>query len=318
MRFGFKAWSLCTTSGYLVNFEIYQGKNPRSHSEYEDRFGKCAAPLIAMIDDFPNDVKCLPFSFFFDNLFTSFPLLAYLKLRGYNGTGTIRQNRVPSNCPLDKKDLFKKKGRGYYQSIKMDETDIYLTKWKDNNVVSVASTVFSVNPKSTASRYSKDAGKKIHLIRPCSITEYNKSMCGVDRFDQNVSLYRIGFRGKKWWSCIFTWLIDACVQNAWLLHRHGLNTVDQFEFRRELAVFYCKHYGVPAKNSGPQTTHNHAYDLNNVKNTLRFDGIKHYVVPIEKKRRCARDTCKSIIRTACGKCDIGLCVPCFADYHTQQ
>ncbi|XP_036345677.1 piggyBac transposable element-derived protein 3-like [Rhagoletis pomonella] len=63
---------------YLVNFEIYQGKNPRSNVEYEAKFGKCAAPLINMIDDFPDRLKSLPLSFYFDNLFTSYPLLAYL------------------------------------------------------------------------------------------------------------------------------------------------------------------------------------------------------------------------------------------------
>lgn len=68
--FGFKVWSLCTTSGYLANFETYQGNNPRSSPEYEERFGKCIAPLFSMIDDFDDDVRALPFSFYFDNLFT--------------------------------------------------------------------------------------------------------------------------------------------------------------------------------------------------------------------------------------------------------
>lgn len=89
--FGFKVWSLCTTAGYLANFEIYQGKNPRSKTEYEDRFGKCIAPLFSMIDDFDDDVRALPFSFYFDNLFTGIPALVHLKFLGYNGTGTIRE-----------------------------------------------------------------------------------------------------------------------------------------------------------------------------------------------------------------------------------
>lgn len=40
MRFGYKVWSLCTPAGYLINFEIYQGQNPRSNPKYEERFDK--------------------------------------------------------------------------------------------------------------------------------------------------------------------------------------------------------------------------------------------------------------------------------------
>ena len=32
------------------------------------------------------------YHFYFDNLFTTLPLLAELKNRGYNGTGTLRAN----------------------------------------------------------------------------------------------------------------------------------------------------------------------------------------------------------------------------------
>lgn len=58
IRFGYKAWSLCTPSGYMISFEIYQ--DPK----YEERFGTCAAPLLRMIDDFSEEVKKLPFGFF--------------------------------------------------------------------------------------------------------------------------------------------------------------------------------------------------------------------------------------------------------------
>lgn len=307
MRFGFKSWSLCTPSGYLVNFEIYQGNNPRSMPQFEERFGKCAAPLINMIDDMPDHMRSLPFSFYFDNLFTSIPLLSYLKSRGYNATGTFRQNRIPSNCPITKKNIMKKKQRGTAEGFQL----------VDNSVVTVASTVHGVNPKSNATRYSREARKKIVVPRPCSVTEYNKYMCGVDRFDQNISLYRIKCRGKKWWSCIFTWLIDACLQNAWLLHRKVHQKMTQFEFRRQVAIYYCNHFGEASKSSGPRSAHRKAYDETSVRYTLRFDQVGHFPIA-SSRRRCAGELCKSSIRTACVKCDVGLCIPCFASYHTDK
>jgi len=70
IRFGYKVWCVNTFTGYLINFEVYQGKNPNANQDYEERFGKASAPLMQMIDDFPPQVQPLPFNFYFDNLFT--------------------------------------------------------------------------------------------------------------------------------------------------------------------------------------------------------------------------------------------------------
>lgn len=40
IRFGYKIWSLNTTEGYLVNFDVYQGKSPKSNGDYDLLFGK--------------------------------------------------------------------------------------------------------------------------------------------------------------------------------------------------------------------------------------------------------------------------------------
>lgn len=224
-------WSLCTPSGYLVNFEIYQGTNPRTNLKYEERFGKATAPLLSMIDDFPDEFKGLPYGFFFDNLFTGFPLLAYLKANGYNGTGTMRENRIVANCPITNKKVFRKQPRGTNEAVKMKETGIRVTQWVDNSVVTVASTCYGSLPTSNAGRYSKQAGGRINVTRPCFVTEYNKYMAGVDRMDQNVNNHRIGYRGKKWWASIFTWFIDVAVNNAWILQRSSRD-ITQLDFER--------------------------------------------------------------------------------------
>lgn len=103
----------------------------------------------------------------------------------------------------------------------MVEKDIRVTMWVDNAVVALASTTFESHNVSKVARYSKEQKKVVNVPCPDVIMEYNKSMGGVDRLDQNVAAYRIAYRGKKWWSSIFLWLIDVCVQNAWQLHRQG-------------------------------------------------------------------------------------------------
>ena len=89
ISFGYKVWCLNTKSGYLLNFEVYQGAIPNANIQYEELYGKAVAPMLQMIDSFPEEMKPLPFRFYFDNLFTGIPLLSHFKYLGYGGTGTV-------------------------------------------------------------------------------------------------------------------------------------------------------------------------------------------------------------------------------------
>lgn len=269
-----------------------------------------------MIDDFDEHIRALPFSFYFDNLFTGIPALRQLKTLGYNGTGTIRENRLPNSCPLkqkknEKRDT-KKMGRGYMTGKSVDGLDIHVTKWVDNSVVSMASTVYGMKPVTKALRYSSEEQKKVKVPRPLVVAKYNQHMGGVDRMDQYISLYRIGIHGKKWWSCIFTWMIDVAVKNAWQLHRVEHPEMPQLDFRREITLFYCRHYGVPPKSTGNRLSKNSKKDVKSV----RYDKLSHWPRCIPKRRRCAEETCKGSPKTICTKCDVGLCIKCFESYHS--
>ena len=41
------------------------------------------------------------------------------------------------------------------------------------------------------------------------IQQYNCAMGGTDRMDQNIEAYRISIRQKKYWWCIFCWLLGG-------------------------------------------------------------------------------------------------------------
>lgn len=45
IRFGYKMWSLHTKGGYLINFDLYQGKNPRVSTADEFLYGKSTVPF---------------------------------------------------------------------------------------------------------------------------------------------------------------------------------------------------------------------------------------------------------------------------------
>lgn len=54
-------------------------------------------------------------------------------------------------------------------------------------------------PMQKAFRYSVKQETKIEIPQPNMVSCYNKSMGGVDLMDNNISNYRIGLRGKKWY-----------------------------------------------------------------------------------------------------------------------
>lgn len=99
-----------------------------------------------------------PFHLFFDNFFTSIPLLDELRVRGFQATGTIRENRV-SKCPLPANNVFKKMERGSLNFKSTRAENIVVCKWNDNSVVTVASNACKVMPLYKVKRYSQQQQK---------------------------------------------------------------------------------------------------------------------------------------------------------------
>lgn len=146
------------------------------------------------------------------------------------------------------------------------------------------------------------------ISRPHCVAAYNKNMCGTDLMDQGIATYRIGVRGKKWYWPIFTWLIDVALHNAWYL-RCKNEQISAINFRREIVQVYLTRYKTVSKAPGRRPLAKNALPA------LRFHRMDHFVASCNR-RRCAGAGCKSFGRTMCQKCDVGLCLNCFATYHT--
>ena len=56
-----------------------------------------------------------------------------------------------------------------------------------------------MHPVMTARRWSNACKAKIQVDQPFLVSQYNKFMGGVDRFDQNIAQYRIHIRCRKWY-----------------------------------------------------------------------------------------------------------------------
>ena len=108
--------------------------------------GKAATPLIRMIQELPPHILNLPCRVHVDNVLTGMNLLNYLKSSlQFGGTGTIRQNRNPRSCPITDSDELKKKPREtFYYAC---NGEVIMVKWKDNQVVSIASILRGIEPE---------------------------------------------------------------------------------------------------------------------------------------------------------------------------
>ena len=99
---------------------------------------------------------------FFDNLFTTFPLLDKLSEKGIAGTGTVRQNRLHKVPIASKKDVLKKLvERGFQETLY--KGDQVLACWKDNMPVYVASNKYSSTRTNTVGRFCRTERKKIQV-----------------------------------------------------------------------------------------------------------------------------------------------------------
>ena len=191
--------------------------------------------------------------------------------------------------------------------------ELKLIRWKDNNIVTVCSTVFSTEPMSKVQCWSRVEKRRIDIDRPHVIERYNKTMGGTDCQDQHINNYHTGIRGKKWWFPLFTWLVDARIQNAWLLgQKASCRDCDTLLiFHRTVACYYLKHYGSEPKRPGGRSASAPASD------SLRFDRIDHFIICNEGDARCRCLQCKTRSVYGCKKCDRGLCPKCFVAYHTE-
>ncbi|XP_070179144.1 piggyBac transposable element-derived protein 3-like [Littorina saxatilis] len=312
IRFGYKFWILATPLGYVVQLEPYQGAKGKQVTECPGlgMGGSVVIDLIAEIQG--NDAYHLTF----DNLFTSLKLVDHLTTKGIGCTGTVRSNRM-EDCPLKSVKDMQKANRGTYDYSKDDKTGFVAVRWNDNSVVNVVSNCVGIHPLQTANRWSRSAHQRVQIGQPFLIYHYNKTMGGVDRMDQNVDTYRVTIRTKKWWWPIFAYILDVCVQQAWLLYRHtdaATNTpLDLLAVRRAIVKNYLAKAAQPPPVGRP---HGHTPQLDRrVSRAVRFDGKNHVVQWIDKQIRCA--LCHKKCRQKCRKCDVGLHVKCFEQFHTE-
>ena len=156
---------------------------------------------------------------FFDNYFAGLSLFLYLKNEmNIYSLGTLRSNRI-DGCPIETDKVLQKQGRGSFDFKSDKEKGIIIVKWIDNKAVLLGNTLYGVEPIESVKRFNKQKKKKVDVNCPTIIKQYNKHMGGVDTANALMGLYKSPHKAKRWYFPIFTYLLDVCVINAWLLYR---------------------------------------------------------------------------------------------------
>lgn len=187
---------------------------------------------------------------YFDNYYTSIPFACYLHKQKILCLGTVRTNRLPNNKLPNPKSFMKKSvPRGSFEEhmTTYDGTDISVTMWKDNKVVTLLSTYVGVEPVQKISRFDKSKKEKIQIDCPQIVKDYKSHMGGVDLLDSYIGRYYISIKNRKWYMRLFHHLLDLAMINSWLVYKKLMSQKLGFSgklcnlgtFRLEVAEALC-------------------------------------------------------------------------------
>ncbi|XP_065354215.1 piggyBac transposable element-derived protein 2-like [Calliphora vicina] len=327
-KWGYKIYVLCGSSGFAYKIEPETGKENVIESNEPD-LGASSNVVMRLARIIPRKQN---FQLYFDNYFTSLPLLAYLAKEGIFSVGTIRRNRI-QNCklPPEKEMIKNNRGSSVEFVCSVEGIEIATVSWKDNKIVNLASTFIGEIPKRPVKRYDKAQKKYIEIERPSIVGQYNAHMGGVDLIDAIMGRYKIQLRSKRWQVRLFYHFLDLVMANSWLLYKKNSaankthKLLSSAEFRLQIAEtllkldtkskikrtrsiepdLQAKKSKGPAQHAPPQA--------------VRLDQVGHWPVWAEKRIRCKMPNCQGVSQTLCEKCGVALCYNknnnCFRAFH---
>ena len=173
-RFGIKLLAICTSSGYLLDFDIYCGKNSFGLDEKFKNVALGSRVVLEMLHQLlisASPRKLQMYHVYIDNFFISTDLAADLKKIGVKTTGTVRKDRLGQ---ITNKNSFGKNAvTGDYQ-VQHENSGMNYISVKDSKDVSLLSTATGVPPTSSMKRFSKEKEGKCSYKFPNVIAVYRE------------------------------------------------------------------------------------------------------------------------------------------------
>nr|XP_047141031.1 piggyBac transposable element-derived protein 3-like [Hydra vulgaris] len=285
-KWGFKLWGRSGFSGFLYDFDVYQGKEMESSKA--STYGVGASVVLNMLSSLPSGHN---FKVFADNFFTSLTLLDVLKERAIWFVGAIRTNRL-NMCPLlCEKDL-RKEGRGSYDYRTDTYFNLILVRWYDNKAVTLY------------------MGGIDQLDMMCSFYKANlKYHCWY--------IY-------TWAHTIVISLVNAwfLYRRDLKLIKPKAKHMPIKKFQAEVATSLIKaekcKFGRPSLETMISPKAKRSVVQGNPTQDVRQDGVNHLPAYTKKRQRCKK--CPAgFSYIQCQKCNVWLCMQrernCFKDFH---
>jgi hypothetical protein len=228
-KWGIKSFVLAdATNGYVKRFQIYCGKGVDCNNDV----GLCTRVVLELLDG----LKDSGLHLYTDNYYTSPVLFHHLYHCGINACGTCRSNRA--FFPIDKLHLdctIENRSRMKYRS----NGPVLAVSWVDKKVINFVSTMHVAEADCAVLRRAKN-GTAEEFRCPPLLPDYVKYMRGVDRGDQLISYYNLGWKSRKWWRRVFFYILECSILNSFVLNMHvrpheharkGRRKLDMLEFK---------------------------------------------------------------------------------------
>jgi hypothetical protein len=249
VRWGIKIFALCCShTAYLFNAIVYLGKRPEDEKESTAEGSKTEQAVISLVTPLQGRNHRL----FMDNYYSSIPLFVTLSKMLIWATGTIRVNRkgLCREVTIKKNEETKLKKTPGYSRWSSYGALCYLA-WFDKRPVHLLSYQYQPDDaglttvehwyqaKKGEEGYPGKIRKEINC--PPIVKFYNLFMGAVDLFDQFRQYIKLELRSRKFWHCIFWFVIESALVNSWVLYkatRQAANLpmeYDHLEFRRYIA-----------------------------------------------------------------------------------
>lgn len=220
---GYKLWCLGDQNGYILNFQVYQGKNEQMTEEFRGMgLGERVVLSLTKEQWGKNNIVV------FDNFFASVPLLERLKTESVLACATIKRDRA--GLPVMNSAL---ESRGCWDHRYSDE-EIGVFKWQDSKEVLLISNYHGT--EETKVKTTQKNGSRIDVKCPEVVKDYNINMGGVDLADRYRALYQVDRKSKKWWQRLFWGLLDVTFVNSYVVYKQMFNDISVLEFRRLVSM----------------------------------------------------------------------------------
>ena len=207
---------LADVDGYVYNFWLYKGKQPKVHE---------------IVINFVKSLPSKPFKLYCDSYYGSYKLAEQLQLQCPHILFTLscQQNR-PSALFAD--NMHKGLKKHEFATLRKPKTNITATVFYDRKRVNFISNMY--NGKATHSR-EKNNGERQEILY--LVHDYNLNMHGVDKADAFNNLFRSHHRNIKWTQALFHYVFRLICCNSWLIHNnlHKIQQKQQ-EFLVQLAL----------------------------------------------------------------------------------